>query len=134
MDLIPKCIMACGTLVKMLLHTKVTRYLEFKSMDASYVYRNGKVLKVPVTISEVLTSSLLSLFEKRRFRKFLVYISTWDAADKSTHEGRDLTRESETARRSLRRRYSRAGFVLSTHSSSSSGFSMLSYLATMECF
>ena len=26
-DLIPKCIMACGKLVKMLIHTKVTRYI-----------------------------------------------------------------------------------------------------------
>ena len=46
-DLIPKCIMACGKLAKILLHTKVTRYLEFKSLDASYVYRGGKVYKVP---------------------------------------------------------------------------------------
>jgi hypothetical protein len=38
-DLIPKFIMACGNLVKILLHTKVTRYLEFKSIDGSYVYK-----------------------------------------------------------------------------------------------
>jgi Rab GDP dissociation inhibitor len=31
-DLIPKFIMACGNLTKMLLHTKVTRYLDFKSI------------------------------------------------------------------------------------------------------
>ena len=36
-DLIPKFIMADGKLVKMLLHTKVTRYLEWKCIDASYV-------------------------------------------------------------------------------------------------
>ena len=46
-DLIPKFIMACGDLTKMLLHSKVTRYLEFKSIDGSYVYKAGKVLKVP---------------------------------------------------------------------------------------
>lgn len=45
-DLIPKFIMACGNLVKILLHTKVTRYLEFKSVDGSYVYKGGNVLKV----------------------------------------------------------------------------------------
>ena len=38
-DLIPKFIMANGLLVKMLLHTKVTRYLEWKCVDASYVYQ-----------------------------------------------------------------------------------------------
>ena len=41
-DLIPKLIMACGNLTKMLLHTKVTRYLEFKSVSGSFVYRGGR--------------------------------------------------------------------------------------------
>ena len=36
-DLIPKFIMANGNLVKILLHTKVTRYLEWKCLDGSYV-------------------------------------------------------------------------------------------------
>lgn len=36
-----------GKLVKILLHTKVTRYLEFKSVDGSYVFKDGKVQKVP---------------------------------------------------------------------------------------
>jgi RAB protein geranylgeranyltransferase component A len=48
-DLIPKFIMACGKLVKILLHAKVTRYLEFKSIDGSYVFKDGKVQKVPGT-------------------------------------------------------------------------------------
>lgn len=48
-DLVPKFIMACGKLVKILLHTKVTRYLEFKSVDGSYVFKDGKVQKVPGT-------------------------------------------------------------------------------------
>ena len=39
-DLIPKFIMADGKLVKMLLHTKVTKYLEWKCVDASYVVQN----------------------------------------------------------------------------------------------
>lgn len=39
--------MACGKLVKILLHSKVTRYLEFKSVDGSYVFKDGKVQKVP---------------------------------------------------------------------------------------
>ena len=90
-DLIPKCIMACGKLVKMLLHTKVTRYLEFKSLDASYVYRSGKVYKVPATGGEALSSSLLGLFEKRRFRQFLVYLQGYDKDKVETHKGKDLT-------------------------------------------
>lgn len=49
-DLIPKFIMACGNLTKMLLHTKVTRYLDFKSITGSYVYKGGKILKVSIKI------------------------------------------------------------------------------------
>ena len=42
-DLIPKFLMANGSMVKLLIHTGVTRYLEFKSIEASYVYKQGKV-------------------------------------------------------------------------------------------
>ncbi|PIO59044.1 GDP dissociation inhibitor [Teladorsagia circumcincta] len=42
-DLIPKFLMANGSLVKLLIHTGVTRYLEFKSVEGSYVYKGGKV-------------------------------------------------------------------------------------------
>jgi Rab GDP dissociation inhibitor len=93
-DLIPKLIMACGNLTKMLLHTKVTRYLEFKSVSGSYVYRGGrqnKILKVPATPEEALASPLMGLFEKRRFRTFLIYINQYDEKKPGTFEGRDLT-------------------------------------------
>ena len=73
-DLIPKFIMACGNLTKMLLHTKVTRYLEFKSIEGSYVYKGGKILKVPATPEEALRSPLMGLFGKRPFRSFLIYL------------------------------------------------------------
>jgi Rab GDP dissociation inhibitor len=79
-DLIPKFIMADGKLVKMLLHTKVTRYLEWKCVDASYVmqYQKGGMFanakntihKVPATDVEGLKSSLMGLFEKKRLANF----------------------------------------------------------------
>lgn len=90
-DLIPKFIMACGNLTKMLLHSKVTNYLEFKSIDGSYVYKGGKVLKVPATPEEALKSSLMGLFEKRRFRTFLVYTDAYVVEEPKTHGGRDLS-------------------------------------------
>ena len=36
-DLVPKFMMANGKLVKVLLHTDVVKYLEFKAVDGSYV-------------------------------------------------------------------------------------------------
>eukprot|EP00520_Triparma_pacifica_P003764 CAMPEP_0118656808 /NCGR_PEP_ID=MMETSP0785-20121206/13679_1 /TAXON_ID=91992 /ORGANISM="Bolidomonas pacifica, Strain CCMP 1866" /LENGTH=489 /DNA_ID=CAMNT_0006549677 /DNA_START=41 /DNA_END=1506 /DNA_ORIENTATION=- len=91
-DLIPKFIMACGNLTKMLLHTKVTRYLEFKSIDGSFVLNGSKVLKVPATPKEALSSSLMGMFEKRRFRSFLIYINEYNQKDPSTFKDKDLTR------------------------------------------
>lgn len=55
-DLIPKFLMANGQLVKLLIHTGVTRYLEFKSVEGSYVYKGGKISKVPVDEREALAS------------------------------------------------------------------------------
>ena len=50
--------MANGSLVKALVYSGVTRYLEFKQVEGSYVYQNpGKVWKVPTTAKEALTSS-----------------------------------------------------------------------------
>ncbi|TMW68538.1 hypothetical protein Poli38472_006006 [Pythium oligandrum] len=89
-DLIPKFIMACGKLVKMLLHTKVTRYLEFKNVDGSYVVKGGKTYKVPATPEEALKSSLMGIFEKRKFRKLILYIYNYEEEDPKTHEGMDL--------------------------------------------
>jgi len=90
-DLVPKFIMACGNLTKMLLHTKVTRYLDFKSIAGSYVYKAGKIHKIPTSgVQEVLASPLMSLFEKRRFRKFIIYVDQYKEGSSETWEGRDL--------------------------------------------
>ncbi|CAB1336645.1 unnamed protein product [Coregonus sp. 'balchen'] len=65
-DLIPKFLMANGQLVKMLLYTEVTRYLDFKVVE-----------------------DLMGMFEKRRFRKFLVFVANFDENDPKTFEGVD---------------------------------------------
>ena len=47
-----------GQLVKLLMYSGVTRYLEFKSIEGSFVYsKDGKIHKVPSTEAEALTSS-----------------------------------------------------------------------------
>jgi len=89
-DLCPKFLMACGNLVKVLLHTQVTKYLEFKSVTGSFVVQSGKVHKVPSTPAEALSSGLLGLFQKRRFRTFLQFASSYDEKDPKTHEGLNL--------------------------------------------
>jgi len=81
-DLIPKFLMANGQLVKLLIHTGVTRYLEFKSIEGSYVVgKSGKISKVPADEKEALASDLMGLFEKRRFKNFLVFIQEFSEED-----------------------------------------------------
>lgn len=87
-DLIPKFMMANGELTKMLVHTDVTRYLEFKQIAASYVFRDGRIAKVPATEMEAVRSPLMGLFEKRRAKKFFEFIQNWKDDDPATHQGR----------------------------------------------
>ncbi|CAA7403704.1 unnamed protein product [Spirodela intermedia] len=91
-DMIPKFMMANGTLVRVLIHTDVTKYLSFKAVDGSYVFNKGKVHKVPATDMEALRSPLMGLFEKRRARNFFIYVQNYKEDDPRTHEGLDLTR------------------------------------------
>ncbi|KAG7169480.1 Rab GDP dissociation inhibitor alpha-like [Homarus americanus] len=83
-DLIPKFLMANGQLVKLLIHTGVTRYLEFKSIEGSYVYKGNKISKVPADEKEALTSDLMGMFEKRRFKNFLVFTQDYRDDDPTT--------------------------------------------------
>jgi len=89
-DLIPKFIMASGQLVSILVKTDVTRYLDFKSVDGSFVFHSGSLYKVPTTAGEALKSPLMGLFEKRRCSKFLEYVGNYDEANPKTHDGLNL--------------------------------------------
>jgi len=88
-DLIPKFLMADGKLVQMLIFTDVTRYLEFKVCEGSYVLQGQKVHKVPANETEALSSGLMGMFEKRRFRKFLIFVNDFDANNPATFQGID---------------------------------------------
>ncbi len=81
--------MSGGKLVKILLKTRVSRYLEWKctflhllsAIDGTYVLQNKeagffskggmKIAKVPVTPKEALSSDLMGMMEKRRCQKFM---------------------------------------------------------------
>ncbi|ORY32159.1 GDP dissociation inhibitor [Naematelia encephala] len=91
-DLIPKFILSSGELTRMLVHTDVVRYLEFKVVAGSYVYRDGRISKVPSTEMEAVRSPLMGLFEKRRARNFFQYLQNWKEADPATHQGLDINK------------------------------------------
>eukprot|EP00917_Polyrhabdina_sp_WS-2016_P011080 GHVP01024290.1.p1 GENE.GHVP01024290.1~~GHVP01024290.1.p1 ORF type:complete len:455 (+),score=61.46 GHVP01024290.1:1292-2656(+) len=94
-DIIPKFVMSHGSLVKMLLKTGVSKYLEWQVVDGTYVYQYQKagfiagekhIHKVPATEREILTSQLMSLFEKNRSRSFFNFATRWNGEDPETHK------------------------------------------------
>lgn len=89
-DLIPKFLMANGELTNILVHTDVTRYVDFKQVAGSYVYNKGKIFKVPANEVEAISSPLMGLFEKRRMKKFLEWIGDYKENDIKTHQCLDL--------------------------------------------
>lgn len=90
-DLCPKLLMANGILVKILRNTVAARYnMEFMLIEGSFVLRDGKIHKVPVTEREALSSGLMGMFEKRRAAKFLSWVQDYEAADPKTHKGMNL--------------------------------------------
>lgn len=89
-DLIPKFLMAQGRLAKLLVASEVTRYVNFKCVDGSYVYKSGTIHKVPCDVKEALSTSLMGIFEKRRFRKLLMHCVSIDENDPKTWDGLDI--------------------------------------------
>jgi len=84
--------MSQGKMVQILLHCDVARYLEFKSVDGSYVFVDKKIYKVPATEGEAISSGLMGMFEKYRFKDFLVYAVGLDTKDPKTFQGKDLNK------------------------------------------
>jgi|EP00669_Euglena_mutabilis_P010101 Rab GDP dissociation inhibitor len=90
-DLCPKLLLANGILVKILRKTVAARYnMEFMLIEGSFVLREGKIHKVPVTEKEALSSGLMGMFEKRRAAKFLSWVQDYEPGDVKTHKGMNL--------------------------------------------
>jgi len=89
-DMCPKFIMANGNLVKMLLGSKVTRYLDFKCVEGSFVYKDKQLFEVPVTPAAALKSGLMGMFQKRRYKNFLTWAIDVDEGDEKTWDKLDL--------------------------------------------
>ena len=90
-DMMPKFIMAGGQLVKVLIHTGVANYMEFKPVDGSSVYNASKsspegykIAKVPVNPKDAMKSPLLSMTEKAKMAQFTLWVSTVRADDPKT--------------------------------------------------
>ena len=71
----------------MLIKTDVRKYLDFQQIGGSYVYKGGKIYKVPATSGEAISSPLMGLIEKRHFKNMLEFISKYDPKVPATFMG-----------------------------------------------
>lgn len=98
-DLIPKFIMAKGSLFRLLLKTEVSQYLEWKTVDGSFIFRynkggmfsgkRGELFKIPniSDIAQFAKSDIMGIFEKGRFKKFINFILDYDVNKQITQNG-----------------------------------------------
>ncbi|KAN0016285.1 hypothetical protein ACTFIU_006249 [Dictyostelium citrinum] len=70
-DIAPTLLYGRGALVKLLISSSASRYLEFKSLDQNYLFTNGKVHEIPSTKGSIFKDSTFSLKEKRLIMKFM---------------------------------------------------------------
>jgi Rab GDP dissociation inhibitor len=85
-DLVPKFLMAGGQLVKVLIHTGVANYMEFKPVEGSFVYSSkaGKVCKVPSGPEDAMKSSLMGMMEKTRMVQFTLWVAKCKLSDRAS--------------------------------------------------
>lgn len=94
-DLVPKFIMAGGNLVKVLIHTGVANYMEFKPVDGSFVFskKAGKVCRVPATPKDCMKSSLMGMGQKTLMVQLVAFVQKVDLVDKDTWKSGLLKRK-----------------------------------------
>ncbi|XP_071544535.1 rab proteins geranylgeranyltransferase component A 2-like isoform X1 [Panulirus ornatus] len=83
LDLAPKLLFSRGPLVELLISSNVARYAEFKCITRVLTWRpsnkkEGELLVVPCSRSDVFTTSSVSLVEKRLLMKFLEFCHSYD--------------------------------------------------------
>ena len=85
-------------MVKLLLSTNVSQYLEWKCIDGTFVYQwdeggifskaKGVIHKVPANDKEALSSDLMGIFQKNHCRKFFKFIQDFDKDQPKTFKGK----------------------------------------------
>lgn len=94
-DMVPKFIMAGGQLVKVLIHTGVHNYMEFKAVDGSFVYSSkaSKICKVPATPEDAMKSSLMSMMEKTRMVQFTLWVAKVKLSDRESWKAGTISKK-----------------------------------------
>lgn len=90
-DLCPKFLMASGQLTQLLRVTRAIQYMEMCLIPGSYIANSKTIYKVPATVGEATTSSLLGLLERFRFKSMLEFINDFDFAQPQKYKESKMT-------------------------------------------
>lgn len=71
LDLTFQMTLSVGDTVETMVNSGVSKYLEFRNLDAIYYLENKKMTPVPTSKGDIFKSNLLSILEKRQLMKFL---------------------------------------------------------------
>lgn len=73
-DLISKIQFANSEEIRILISSAVARYLEFKTIDKTYLFLEKQFQSVPCTKSDLFRTTFLGLVEKRLLNKFITFV------------------------------------------------------------
>ena len=77
-DLSPKVLFSRGLMVESLINANISHYAEFKIVSRILTYMNGKIEDVPCSRSDVFSSELINVLEKRALMRFMTFCSTFE--------------------------------------------------------
>ena len=78
LDLSPKILFSRGLLVEYLISANISHYAEFKIVSRILTYMNGMIEEVPCSRSDVFSSELINVLEKRALMRFMTFCLTFE--------------------------------------------------------
>ncbi|EIE25039.1 FAD/NAD(P)-binding domain-containing protein [Coccomyxa subellipsoidea C-169] len=91
-DLAPRVVHCAGSLINALLDAGAQNYLEFKLLQQSYVWREGRYVRVPASRADIFKDRSLSPLDKRALMRFLQNAQQSFLAQGSSLDGPDAER------------------------------------------
>lgn len=83
----PRALFCADKAVDLLLKSGASQYIEFKGIDASFLYQaDGKLLNVPDSRAAIFKDKSLTLIEKNRLMSFFKLIQQYLAASSDNHD------------------------------------------------
>jgi len=88
-SLLPKMAYSRGPFIDLLIQAELGNYLEFRSMEKTFIYNDNKFEHVPCTKEDVFNSKQIKVIEKRKLMKFLTFVMNYQSEPEAYAEYKD---------------------------------------------